>query len=98
MPDQAPREFTRPAVLAWMLAALDDVRVNGDHAGHRDLVDECGEVSCTRLAELAAAAFGVDDVSDDPDAPAPLDDDGHWIWEAAVDAAQVFEAGEDDEP
>ena len=93
-----PREFTRPAVLDWMRLALDDVRVNGDLADHADVVDGCGEVNCTRLAELAAAAFGVDDVSDDPDSPAPLDDDGHWIWEAAVDAAQVFEAGEDDEP
>jgi len=45
----------------------------------------------------AAAAFGVDDVSDNPDAPAPLDDDGHWVWELAVDAAEAFEAGEDDE-
>lgn len=89
--------FTEAAALAWMLAALDDVRVNGRESDHAALLDDCGEVNCTALAEACAAHFGADDVSEDPDAPAPLDDDGHWIWDAAVDAARVFEAGRDEE-
>lgn len=92
----APATFTRDAVSQWMRRALDAVRRDGADAEHAELL-EGGEVDCTRLAELAAAAFGVDDVSDDPAAPAPLDDDGHWVWEVAVDVAAVFEAEGDDD-
>ena len=37
-----------------------------------------GEVNITALAEAAAEAFGQNDLA------GPLDDETHWIWEAAA--------------
>ena len=88
----SPETFTREAALGWMRAALRDVAERGADAEHADLID-CGEVLRGALAERAAAAFGVDGESGDPAAPAPLDDDGHWVWEVAIEAAEEFEAG-----
>lgn len=41
-----------------------------------------GEVSLTRLAENAAWHFGKDEW---------LDDECHWVWDLAVDVANMFE-------
>lgn len=88
----SPATFTREAALDWMRAALRDVAARGDDSEHADLID-CGEVLRAALAERAAAAFGADGVSGDRARPAPLDDDGHWLWEVAIVAAEEFEAG-----
>jgi hypothetical protein len=47
---------------------------------HRDA--RTSEIDLTGLAEAAAAAFGIDDEG------GPLDDPDHWIWEAAIEAAE----------
>ena len=47
---------------------------------HRDA--RTSEINLTGLAEAAAAAFGIDDEG------GPLDDPDHWIWEAAIEAAE----------
>lgn len=46
-------------------------------ADHRDPITD--EVNYTSLAEATAAHFGVEGVG------GPLDDEGHWIWEIALE-------------
>lgn len=88
-------EFNEAEVFLWMRRALDDVRHRGDMSDHAEFV-ECGRVNLTRIAEDAACAFEVADPSDDPAQPSPLDDETHWIWDAALRAAEYFEGGPDD--
>lgn len=67
-------ETTRPAVVRWMRAALREGEYIDEHTG---------ETNLTGLTEGAAVAFG----QADPDGW--LDDSDHWIWDAAIEAAEA---------
>jgi hypothetical protein len=45
--------------------------------------DDCGEINMTALAEDAASEF------DQKEPGGPLDQETHWIWEAAYEVAEA---------
>lgn len=73
------REFTLTNVRMWMRQAL-----RGRPEDYRD----GDEIDRTRLAEECADAFEMADEG------GPLDDEHHWIWNAAHEVATAWEDGE----
>jgi hypothetical protein len=70
--------------MATNFLLLDRVTVTRWMRRNRDEhLDEYGDVNLTALAEAAAERFGAKDVG------GPLDDPAHWIWDAAVEAAEA---------
>lgn len=65
-------------------AALAWMRAEAD-------VTDAGELSATKLAESCADHFDVKDEG------GPLDDDGHWIWEVALEVVDERAATDDEE-
>ena len=65
--------FTEQAARRWMVQSIQ--------IEPGSFLDECGEARLTQLAEACAGAFDVNHEG------GPLDDETHWIWDAAVWAA-----------